>query len=115
MSDDRRTIVGPRDVRIGLREGDVLTVARGGANPVLEAPLQAAFREIALLIEKNQPTRGDEWRLQPIEFHVASATAHLGELGKEALAGPPGGDEDHLLHAATRLVMALQLRADAGA
>lgn len=104
-----RSLVGPREVRIGLRDGDVLTVSRGRPNPLLESPLRAAMYEIAALVEANQPKRGDEWRLQSIDFHVASAIAHLGERAKATDAVEV---EDNLLHAATRLVMALQIRGE---
>lgn len=106
-----RSFPGPREVRFSLREGDVLHVTRGAANVLLETPLQRALREIADLLDKNQPVRGDEWRLQAIGFHVARAITHLGLYQQD----PGRGAEDDLLHAATRLAMALQLRAEEAA
>jgi dATP/dGTP diphosphohydrolase len=46
----------------------------------------------------------DEWKAYPPEYHVSRAAAHL----RQWQAGDM--QEDHLSHAATRLLLALTLR-----
>jgi len=46
----------------------------------------------------------DEWRTHSVEWHIKRAEKHLMNLGL------PAPCEDHLVHAATRLLMAIELR-----
>jgi hypothetical protein len=64
-----------------------------------------ALRRISAVMEEGARTHpsGEWWRCPP-EYHVARATRHL-RLYHEA-----DTSEDHIAHAATRLLMALQIR-----
>jgi hypothetical protein len=60
-----------------------------------------ALRRIAAVMAEGACTHSGDWRDHPPGFHVARAARHL-RLHHEANTA-----EDHLAHAATRLLMAL--------
>ncbi len=57
----------------------------------------------AAMVEGEKNHGSDDWRNRPPSFHIQRARAHLDALD--------AGDrtEDHLAHAATRLLMVLEL------
>jgi hypothetical protein len=68
-------------------------------------PFTKALKTIAGVMRDGAATHPDkEWVRRSVEYHVARAEAHLQMLrdGEQL--------EDHLAHAATRLLMALALR-----
>jgi hypothetical protein len=68
-------------------------------------PFTKALEAIAQVMQAGVAThRDNEWTRRSIEFHIGRAKEHLRLLCEgEQL-------EDHLAHAATRLLMALTLR-----
>ncbi len=68
-------------------------------------PFERALEVVAQVMRDGVATHSDnEWVTRSVEFHVGRAVEHLRLL--------EDGDqlEDHLAHAATRLLMALTLR-----
>jgi hypothetical protein len=64
-----------------------------------------AVIEVGKVMLKGESSHGrDNWRLIPLEDHLDHGLLHI----MEYLAG--NTDEDHLAHAATRLLMALELK-----
>jgi len=70
-------------------------------------PLSTALEIIAKVMKEGRIRYPDHrWLRQSVATHIAHAEAHL-RLLKEG-----NQDEDHLSHGATRLLMALCLRAE---
>ena len=80
---------------------------------VSDVNLDQALRILARTLASGRRShRAGVWRLKPVQKHLRHARKHL-----DLLASGVGG-EDHLAHAACRLLMALELRertANAGA
>jgi len=76
------------------------------------ATIRADFRDALCRIETvlaaNEPKYTGRWRRQAVAEHIVHAQQHLAAY----VAG--NTDEDHLAHAATRVVMAMQLDAEEG-
>jgi len=67
------------------------------------ADLGLAFAQIDQVLAAGEVVHRGAWRTQPVAVHVEHALAHL-------IAWQAGrNDEDHLAHAGTRLLLALQL------
>jgi hypothetical protein len=72
---------------------------------VSDINLDQAFLVLARTLAAGRSThRAGAWRLKPIQKHLQHARKHL-----DLLANGSAG-EDHLAHAACRLLMALELR-----
>ena len=72
---------------------------------VSDVNLDQAFRILARTLAAGRRShRAGGWRLKPVQKHLRHARKHL-----DLLASGAGG-EDHLAHAACRLLMALELR-----
>jgi hypothetical protein len=72
---------------------------------VSDVNLDQAFCILARTLAVGRRShRAGEWRLRPVKKHLRHAHKHL-----DLLASGAGG-EDHLAHAACRLLMALELR-----
>jgi|SRR5580704_15559918 hypothetical protein len=89
---------------------------------VTAVDLRAALREIASVLKAGYRKR-EEWRTQfayaialgltPEEWRTHDSAYHVGRALKHLTAWEDGDDsEPHLSHAATRLLMALQLDAE---
>jgi len=78
------------------------------ANQKEEANLDDALREVGSVIFLHREKAGD-WRTKVSDFHLAHALKHIG-AHLEGLT-----DEPHLAHAATRVLMALQLESEEAA
>ncbi len=64
---------------------------------------ERALAVIEAVMREGARTHAGDWRTLPAAFHIAHATRHL-----ELLAAADRS-EPHLAHAATRLLMALEL------
>ena len=64
-----------------------------------------ALAHVDQVLVEGEATHHGAWRRQPVREHVEHAIAHLNAWQAGAT------DEDHLGHASTRLLMALQLAA----
>ena len=72
---------------------------------VSDVNLDQALRILARTLASGRRShRAGVWRLKPVQKHLRHARKHL-----DLLASGVGG-EDHLAHAACRLLMALELR-----
>jgi len=72
---------------------------------VSDVNLNQAFRILARTLAAGRSThRAGAWRSKPVQKHLQHSRKHL-----DLLAAGSGG-EDHLAHAACRLLMALELR-----
>jgi hypothetical protein len=69
----------------------------------IRADFRGALCRIETVLAANEPKYAGHWRQQAVAEHVAHAQQHL-------VAYAAGDrDEDHLAHAATRVLMAMQL------
>jgi hypothetical protein len=64
----------------------------------------SALRRIAAVMAEGAASHSEDWRDLPPSFHTGRAERHLRLLRETDTA------EDHLAHAACRLLMALELR-----
>ena len=72
---------------------------------VSDINLDQAFLVLARTLAAGRSThRAGAWRLKPIQKHLQHARKHLDLLANGSAS------EDHLAHAACRLLMALELR-----
>ena len=74
-----------------------------GPSRTTVADLDQALARVDQVLVEGEVIHQGAWRRQPVREHVAHALVHLNAW----LAGVT--DEDHLAHATTRLLMALQL------
>jgi hypothetical protein len=73
--------------------------------PTTEAEFAPAMEEIAwLMAEGSRTHREGEWREHAPQFHIGRAVEHL------RLWGEGDQRQDHILHAACRLLMAVTQR-----
>lgn len=105
-----RDFEGPREVRLQIAAGDVLTVSHGAVPPALSLPFPNALREVAELLASKQAEKGDGWLTCHSSFHLSRGHRHTAEALTGLLFAPDDSGEDDLLHAAARLLMALEVR-----
>jgi len=87
----------------------IVTNEFGGRQSKIDSKLTLippkAVIEVGRVMLQGEVSHGkDNWRFIPLDEHLDHALLHI----MEYLSG--GTDEDHLSHAATRLLMALELR-----
>lgn len=88
---------------------EIITNDLGGRQSKIDSKLTLippkAVIEVGKVMLQGQASHGkDNWRFIPLDEHLDHALLHI----MQYLAGDAGGD--HLSHAATRLLMALELR-----
>lgn len=88
----------------------------GFHHPHLEVHCHMALRKLEELIEQNEATHEPmDWKVFGIDESLAHAREHIRNVGpltgRDILEAPD--PTDHLLHAACRLIMAIQLREEA--
>ena len=73
--------------------------------------LSDGLRDIELTLRKGQGTHEpDEWRRQSLGEHFEHAEEHISSFVLEGMNLGEATGEDHVAHAATRLLMYLTLR-----
>lgn len=100
------TLDGP--VVFALAPGDCATVTRFENPAGGTLPFPRAFEAIRALMIAKRPTKGDAWREQPVAMHVARMSIHTTRALAGDFADP--SDEDDLVHAVVRGLMALERR-----
>ena len=96
----RRPLALPRPTTISTARSAATVMTRSGS----DEPFAKALEEIARVMRAGVAAHGDnEWTRRSVEYHLGRAEEHLRLLHD-------GDQQDHLSHAATRLLMALTLR-----
>lgn len=103
----RLVLQGP--ALLAIEPGDTVVVQKAKAPIHPQLPFPHALEELRLYVMAKQTEKRDGWRRQVSGFHVDRLVVHAAKAA--AVGSIDASDEDDLLHAALRALMALEQRA----
>ena len=87
-----------------------VTTIINGAESRWYAPMDGAYMTAARVLTAGREKHGDKWKERDEKYYIDHAVAHLMTILYHEDFNMDPGDEDHLGHALTDLVLAVELR-----